>query len=47
MLDSLIFKALPECSAKFRDPLVTAKGEERAVVALTRLHTVWFNTGSL
>ena len=33
--------------AKFQDPLVTAKGEERAVVALTRLHTVWFNTGSL
>ena len=33
--------------AKFQDPLVTAKGEERAVVALTRLRTVWFNTGSL
>ncbi|MCP5366236.1 MAG: radical SAM protein [Hyphomicrobiales bacterium] len=33
--------------AKFRDPDVTAKGERRAVVALTRLRTLWFNTGSL
>lgn len=33
--------------AKFRDPDVTAKGEKRAVVALTRLRTLWFNTGSL
>ncbi len=32
---------------KFRDPDVTAKGEKRAVVALTRLRTLWFNTGSL
>ncbi len=32
---------------KFRDPDVTAKGERRAVVALTRLKTLWFNTGSL
>ncbi|MBC8157745.1 MAG: radical SAM protein, partial [Alphaproteobacteria bacterium] len=32
---------------KFRDPDVTANGEERAVVALTRLGTLWFNTGSL
>jgi len=32
---------------KFRDPAVTAKGERRAVVALTRLKTLWFNTGSL
>lgn len=39
--------AVPMDSAKFQDPLVTAKGEERAVVALTRLRTVWFNTGSL
>ena len=34
-------------STKFRDPDVTAKGERRAVVALTRLSTLWFNTGSL
>ena len=32
---------------KFGDPDVTAKGERRAVVALTRLKTLWFNTGSL
>jgi len=32
---------------KFRDPDVTASGERRAVVALTRLRTLWFNTGSL
>ena len=32
---------------KFKDPFVTAKGEQRAVVALTRLKTLWFNTGSL
>jgi hypothetical protein len=33
--------------AKFVDPFVTAKGEERAWVALTRLRTLWFNTGTL
>ncbi len=33
--------------AKFRDPAVTAKGETRAVVALTELRTLWLNTGSL
>ncbi|MBM3564520.1 MAG: radical SAM protein [Alphaproteobacteria bacterium] len=38
---------LPIHPAKFRDPDVTAKGERRAVVALTRLKTLWFNTGSL
>jgi len=32
---------------KFKDPFYTAKGEQRAVVALTRLTTLWFNTGSL
>src|SRR5215470_17177294 len=32
---------------KFRDPRVTAKGETRAEVALTRLETLWFNTGTL
>jgi len=32
---------------KFRDPDITAKGEQRAVVALTHLKTLWFNTGSL
>ena len=33
--------------AKFRDPLITAKGEARARVALSRLATLWLNTGSL
>ena len=47
MSNSMIFKSALMDPAKFQDPLVTAKGEERAVVALTRLHTVWFNTGSL
>lgn len=32
---------------KFHDPLVTAKGEQRAQVALTALETLWFNTGTL
>ena len=33
--------------AKFKDPFVTAKGDARAWVELTRLDTLWFNTGSL
>ncbi|HEV2562876.1 MAG TPA: radical SAM protein [Rhizomicrobium sp.] len=33
--------------AKFRDPFITAKGETRASVALERLETLWFNTGTL
>lgn len=33
--------------AKFRDPLVTAKGEARAIVSLAGLETLWFNTGTL
>ncbi len=32
---------------KFRDPRVTAQGEIRATVALKRLETLWFNTGTL
>ena len=32
---------------KFRDPNITAKGEQRASVVLTHLRTLWFNTGSL
>lgn len=37
--------ALPP--AKFSDPDITAKGEQRASVALTQLETLWFNTGTL
>lgn len=32
---------------KFENPLLTAKGEERAQVALTNPRTLWFNTGTL
>ena len=32
---------------KFDDPFVTAKGDERAVVALSDPDTLWFNTGTL
>ena len=32
---------------KFRDPSVTARGETRARVALRKLETLWFNTGTL
>lgn len=33
--------------AKFKDALLTAKGEERAHVGLRALETLWFNTGTL
>jgi uncharacterized Fe-S cluster-containing radical SAM superfamily protein len=39
--------AKPLDPAKFRDPDVTAAGEARARVALGRLRTLWFNTGTL
>lgn len=32
---------------KFSDPFVTAKGEQRATVALQNPETLWFNTGTL
>ena len=38
-------RALP--AAKFSDPHATAKGEPRAVVPLTKLETLWLNTGTL
>jgi uncharacterized Fe-S cluster-containing radical SAM superfamily protein len=34
-------------AAKFKDALVTAKGEQRAHVGLKALATLWFNTGTL
>ena len=34
-------------SAKFGDPLTTAKGEKRAWVGIERLDTLWINTGTL
>jgi hypothetical protein len=33
--------------AKFRDRVLTAKGEQRAWVSLKRLRTLWFNTATL
>ncbi|TVR99909.1 MAG: radical SAM protein [Rhodospirillales bacterium] len=47
MPDTAAVAAVPIVSEKFRHPDVTAKGEPRAFVALTRLRTVWINTGSL
>src|ERR1700761_3371072 len=32
---------------KFQDPVITAKGQRRAQVALKSLDTLWFNTGTL
>ncbi|WP_247713814.1 radical SAM protein [Qipengyuania sphaerica] len=40
-------EAAPLPREKFSDPLVTAKGEERASVPLTKLDTLWLNTGTL
>ncbi|WP_111734646.1 radical SAM protein [Roseovarius amoyensis] len=37
----------PAPEPRFRDPLVTADGQARARVALTRPETLWFNTGTL
>jgi predicted phosphodiesterase len=37
----------PLAKQKFADPRVTAAGEARAEVALARLRTLWFNTGTL
>ena len=46
----LIARALvdpPNQSTKFSDPWKTAEGKPRARVALGRLRTLWFNTGTL
>lgn len=37
----------PPGRARYEHPDVTATGEQRATVALERLETVWFNTGTL
>jgi MoaA/NifB/PqqE/SkfB family radical SAM enzyme len=39
--------AAPLDPAKFRDPLLTAKGDKRAWVGMERLETLWINTGTL
>lgn len=46
-MSSAAMSAPPLDPAKFRDPLVTAKGETRASVALGALRTLWVNTGTL
>ena len=40
-------EAEPLPRGKFSDPRLTAKGEDRASVALTELDTLWLNTGTL
>jgi uncharacterized Fe-S cluster-containing radical SAM superfamily protein len=47
MLDSPSPKPASIDPRKFRDPDTTGKGEKRATVALGRLATLWFNTGTL
>jgi len=42
-----VAQAQPLDRAKFRDPLRTAKGDVRALVAMQRLDTLWINTGTL
>ncbi len=41
------FREPPPEAGKFRDPERTADGSRRARVALERLETLWFNTGTL
>lgn len=42
-----IAETRPLARDKFKNPLLTAKGEPRASVAMTGLETLWFNTGTL
>ena len=44
MKDQVAYGLAPE---KFKDPFITAKGEQRAEVKLTNPETLWFNTGTL
>jgi sulfatase maturation enzyme AslB (radical SAM superfamily) len=47
MSDALVDLAVKRALSKFADPDRTAKGEQRAIVRLDRLDTLWINTGSL
>jgi sulfatase maturation enzyme AslB (radical SAM superfamily) len=49
MLDNAAMKdhAAERAFGKFEHPHITAKGEERARVSLTKPETLWFNTGTL
>ncbi|MFM8355632.1 MAG: hypothetical protein ACKOBM_12105, partial [Gammaproteobacteria bacterium] len=46
-LPGLYSQAHPNGRAKFVDPFTTLDGQTRAAVDLTRLETLWFNTGTL
>src|SRR6266446_3138110 len=47
MAEALAVPAARLDPRKFKDPFVTANGEQRAQVALKSLDTFWFNTGTL
>ena len=47
MSDALVDLAVRRPLPKFADPDRTAKGEQRGMVRLDRLDTLWINTGSL
>lgn len=47
MTAPLTMRPKPLDPAKFRDPVLTAKGETRASVGLAGLRTLWVNTGTL
>lgn len=47
MKDTATANPGPANLGKFQDPMVTAKGEARAHVALNDPQTLWFNTGTL
>jgi hypothetical protein len=47
MSDALVDLTVKRPLPKFADPDRTAKGEQRAMVPLDRLDTLWINTGSL
>ncbi|MEM9046859.1 MAG: radical SAM protein, partial [Pseudomonadota bacterium] len=47
MNEHSLVRACGALQKKFSDPLLTAKGETRASVRLTKLDTLWFNTGTL
>ncbi|HYG89566.1 MAG TPA: radical SAM protein [Azospirillum sp.] len=46
-MTAAVHSIAPAARAKFEDPDWTARGERRASVPLTRLETLWFNTGTL
>ena len=47
MLGNARQTAILSQNSKFQNPFLTANGYERALVTLTQLRTLWFNTGSL